>query len=227
MPSIFQLALGDDFERLHPQLQRHFGFASSDLIACRGTGVMDEIWRRGSWTVPFLAIGANRHILFPERGQSVPFTIENYAYRDSFGRETLTFVRSFELAADRRRRFDATMIFYAQRGRIVDYLGTHQHLAVDLYPRVDERGGLRISSGAMRLVQRRADLRVPWFFAGRAELHERYDGVRARFGIDVRISHPWFGPMFGYRGSFLTTYLDTRIAPVPVTVKPLREASRC
>ena len=35
-----------------------------------------------------------------------------------------------------------------ERARIVDYLGTHQHLAVDLELSVDERGGLRLRSGA-------------------------------------------------------------------------------
>jgi hypothetical protein len=60
----------------------------------------------------------------------VPFTIENYAYRDPLGRETVTWVRTFETT--KRRRFDAYMIWSEQRGRIVDYLGTHQHLAVDL-----------------------------------------------------------------------------------------------
>ena len=54
---------------------------------------MHEIWRGPFYTLPFLMIGTWRNIMFPERGRDVPFEIENYAYRDSFGRETVTWMR--------------------------------------------------------------------------------------------------------------------------------------
>ncbi len=50
--------------------------------------------------------------------------IENHAYVDRFGRETVTFNRTFELP-QRRRRFVATMVHSERRGGVVDYLGTH------------------------------------------------------------------------------------------------------
>jgi len=65
--------------------------------------VMDEIWRGPVVAVPFLRLGTMRHILFPEQGTGIPFTIENYAYRDGYGRETVTFVRTFEVRPYRRR----------------------------------------------------------------------------------------------------------------------------
>jgi len=131
MTSIYQRVLGSDFHRLHPQIQRRFGYCSEDRCASIGRGVMDEVWRGRFYTLPFLYIGTWRRIMFPERGRDVPFTIENYAYRDSFGRETVTWVRTFEIT--RRRRFDATMIHSTTRGCIVDYLGSHHHLAVDIH----------------------------------------------------------------------------------------------
>ena len=112
MTSIYQRALGADFERLHPQIQRRFGFASGDGVAAIGTGVMDEIWRGGPHTLPFLYVGTWRRIMFPERAQRVPFRIENYAYVDALGRETVTWLRTFHTS--RVRRFDAYMI-YSQR----------------------------------------------------------------------------------------------------------------
>jgi hypothetical protein len=36
--SIYRRALGDDFERLHPQIQRRFGFSSDDGVASIGRG---------------------------------------------------------------------------------------------------------------------------------------------------------------------------------------------
>lgn len=90
MSSIYQRALGADFERLHPRIQRRFGMPSADGIAQIGRGVMEEVWRGPLWTVPFLALGAWRRIMFPSRGRDIPFTISNYADRDGFGRETVT-----------------------------------------------------------------------------------------------------------------------------------------
>ncbi|MEO7061721.1 MAG: DUF4166 domain-containing protein, partial [Lapillicoccus sp.] len=82
MSSIFQQALGLDFDRLHPRLQQRFGFSSSDGTACIGTGTMDRVWRGRAGIGPFLHLGAMRNLLFPESGRGMPFTIENYAYRD-------------------------------------------------------------------------------------------------------------------------------------------------
>src|SRR5438128_12421607 len=126
MTSIYQLALGSDFDRLHPQIQRRFGFNSQDGIASIGSGVMDELWHGRFYTLPFLYLGTWRRIMFPEQGINVPFTIQNYAYRDRFDRETVTWIRTFQTG--RPRRFDAYMIHSRQRGKIVDYLGTHEHL---------------------------------------------------------------------------------------------------
>ncbi len=53
-----------------------------------------------------------------ERGTNVPFTIRNYAYWDSIGRETVTWIRDFQTR--RPRRFDADMILSQRRGKHVD-----------------------------------------------------------------------------------------------------------
>ena len=68
----------------------------------------------------------------------MPFQIVNYAYVDAYGRETVTWVRTFQ--TKRPRRFDAYMILSEERGIIVDYLGTHQHLAVDIDLKVAAMG---------------------------------------------------------------------------------------
>jgi hypothetical protein len=221
MSAIFEQALGSDFERLHPELRRRFSVSAG--TACVGTGVMDRVWHGGRRFVPLLRLGAGRHILFPERGTDVPFTIENYGYLDRFGRETVTFVRTFELARARRRRFDATMIYSPARGGIVDFLGTHQHLAVDLQVSVDASGGLRIRSGEQRLTEGLVKFRVPAALSGTATLHEWYDEAAGRFRIEVRVTNRRFGPIFGYHGSFTTRYVDTNQSPVPAAVRPLRE----
>lgn len=222
MTSIYQEVLGPAFDRLHPQVQKRFGFSSADGLASIGSGVMDELWHGRCYTLPFLYLGACRRIMFPERGVQVPFTIRNYAYRDRFGRETVTWIRTF--GTRRPRRFDAYMIHSRQRRKIVDYLGTHQHLAVDLDLSVDERGGLRLRSGEQRFYEGILGFRFPLFFSGIADVCEWYDDTIAKFRIEVRVTNRFWGQLFGYRGTFDVDWQPVR--DVPADVKPRREERR-
>lgn len=224
MKSIYELALGADFARLHPQIQRRFGFSSADGVASIGRGVMERVWHGPAYTLPFLYVGAWRRIMFPEQGRDVPFTIENYAYIDRFGRETVTWLRTFETR--RRRRFDAYMIYSEQRRRIVDYLGTHQHLAVDLDLAVDERGGLRIRSGEQRFYEGAVAFRFPMLFSGVANVCEWYDDATGRFRIEVEVSNRRWGPLFGYRGTFDVEWRPVSAPDIPTDVMPQREERR-
>lgn len=221
---VFRRALGADFERLHPQLQRRFGVGVSAGYACIGRGVMTEVRRGPWWTVPFLALGTTRNILFPERGRDVPFRIDNFPYVDSLGRETVTFVRTMAVRPGRRRRFDATMIYSAARGRVVDYLGTHQHLAVDLDLAVTDDGALSLTSGAQRFYEGPVAFRFPLLLSGRARLTERFDDEHGRFTIDLEVHNDVLGFLFGYRGSFVCEFPEA--GDVPDTVKPYREEVR-
>jgi hypothetical protein len=224
MTSIYQEVLGPAFERLHPQVQKRFGFSSADGVACVGTGVMEELWHGRFYTLPFLYVGSWRRIMFPERGINVPFTIENYAYRDHFDRETVTWIRTFQTR--RRRRFDAYMIHSRQRGKIVDYLGTHQHLAVDIDLTVDERGGLRLRSGEQRFYEGAIGFRFPLFFSGIADVCEWYDDAIEKFRIEVRVTNRFWGPLFGYHGTFNVEWKPVEPGNVPADVKPRREERR-
>ena len=226
MTSIFAQALGADFDRLHPMLRRRFGFAAADGIGCVGRGRMTEITRGPWWTRPFLSLGSWRNILFPDSGRDVPFTIENYAYVDGYGRETVTFVRTFEFSPVRRRRFDATMVRDPVRGGIVDYLGTHQHLAVDLEMSVGPAGELRLRSAAQRFYEGPVAFRFPLALSGVAELTEAYDDERGCFTIAVAVTNRRLGHLFGYRGEFTCEWPEVPAGRVPPTVKPLREERR-
>lgn len=222
MRSMFEHTLGEQqFERLHPMMQRRFGVGLASGEACVGRGVMTEIRRGPWWTVPFLQVGRLRNILVPDVGTDVPFTIENYPYIDPFGRETVTFVREY-VVRGRRRRFDATMILVGDR--IVDYLGTHQHLAVDLDLAVDADGGLLLTSGAQRFYEGVISFRFPMLLSGRATLRERYDDTDQRFHVDLEVRNDRFGFLFGYHGSFTCEWMPAIDAPT--RLKPVRHVPR-
>lgn len=225
MSSIYQDALGDDFRRLHPRMQWRFGFSSADRTCQIGTGTMDEVWRGPWWTVPFLLLGSTRRVLFPSRGCDVPFTISNYAYVDRFGRETVTWSRRFTFPK-RQRTFDATMVHSEERGTIIDYLGTHQHLAVDILCSVDEAGAMCIRTGEQRFYEGPIRFRFPLALSGEADVREWWDEDAECFRIEVHVANRLLGPLFGYRGSFTVTESPCSDADVPADVRPVREEVR-
>nr|AGU12052.1 protein of unknown function DUF4166 [uncultured organism] len=210
MTSIFQRVMGEEFDRLHPQLQRRFGVGLDAGYACIGRGTMSRIRRGPWWTVPFLQIGRLRNILVADVGQDVPFVIENFPYRDPFGRETVTFVRSY---AVRRRpsRFDATMIL--DGAKVLDYLGTHQHLAVDLELEAAADGSLLLRSGAQRFYEGPVAFRFPLLFSGRATLRESFDDEAGAYRISMEVHNRVFGFLFGYEGTFTCEFVPATDAP--------------
>lgn len=222
MSAVFEEALGEQFHDLHPMMQRRFRVGLETGEACVGRGVMTSIRRGPWWTVPFLQIGRLRNILVPGVGTDVPFVIENYPYRDELGRETVTFVRRYAMRPGRTARFDATMVLAG--GRVVDYLGTHQHLAVDLQLAVDDRGGLVLRSGAQRFYEGPIAFRFPMIFSGRATLHERWSEEDDRFYVDLEVRNPVFGFLFGYSGWFTCEWVAA--ADAPARLKPRRTEAR-
>jgi hypothetical protein len=228
MTSIYRRALGDDFDRLHPKMQWRFGFSSADETGQIGTGVMEEVWRGPWWTVPFLLLGSSRRVMFPSRGHQVPFTIANYAYVDRFGRETVTWSRRFDFPgrSERRRAFDATMIHSKERDAVVDYLGTHQHLAVDIHCSVDDDGAMCLRSGEQRFYEGRLAFRFPMLFSGNADVREWWDEEDQCFRISVHVANRAFGRLFGYHGRFTVTEHPCTPGEIPADVLPRREESR-
>ncbi|MFF3195990.1 DUF4166 domain-containing protein [Streptomyces misionensis] len=223
--SMFRTVLGDDFDRLHPELRRRFSVGLAGGEACTGRGVMHRIWHGPAYVKPFLALGATRNILVPRAGRDIPFVIENVPYTDTFGRETVSFVRTFDLPG-RPRRFDAQMVLSPKGDRILDYLGTHQHLASELHFAAEPDGSLLIRSGEHRFREGPVDVRVPELLGATAEVRESFDDTTGRFRVRVSVVNRRFGPLFGYEGSFTASYTDARSHGTRPGLRPLREEMR-
>jgi hypothetical protein len=152
----------------------------------------------------------------------VPFTIENFPYLDPFGRETVTFVREYRVRK-KPSRSDATMIL--SEGRVLDYLGTHQHLAVDLDLHVETDGSLKLTSNAQRFYEGRfVAFTFPMLFSGRAELHEQFDNEANVYRIKMEVHNRLLGFLFGYEGEFTCTFPAATDAPE--RLKPVRHERR-
>jgi hypothetical protein len=224
MISIYQRALGSDFANLHPEIQRRFSLTSEAGLAAIGTGIMDRVWHGAPYTLPFLYVGTWRSIMFPEQGRDVPFTIQNHAYKDPLDRETVTWVRTFRTR--RVRRFDAYMIYSEERNCIVDYLGTHQHLAVDIELRVRPNGGLQLRSGAQRFYEGPIAFNFPLLFSGVANVCEWYDDREKCFRIEVDASNRRWGKLFGYSGKFQVEWQRSSAEAIPHSILPRRVEPR-
>ncbi|CAM4202114.1 DUF4166 domain-containing protein [Paenibacillus alkaliterrae] len=224
MKSIYEQALGQDFHKLHPRIQQRFGFSSQDRKASIGHGVMKRIWYNKLVSLP-LYIGTFRHIMFPQGGSNIPFSIENFAYRDRYGRETVTWIRKYKFQRA-VRQFDATMIYSKKRDQIVDYLGNMQHLAVDLDISAAPNGGIRIRSGEQRFYEGKLQFRFPRLCTGSAEVNEWYDDREDCCKITVDVRNPAFGQIFRYEGSFQATFIAADPAYIPVGIQPLRDEIR-
>lgn len=220
--SIYEEVMGAEFERLHPKIQERFGFNGASGKRAIGRGVMERVWHGPLYTLPFLMVGTWRNIMFPEQGRDVPFTIENWAYKDSFGRETVTWLRVFQVG--KGRRFDAYMVRDPHRNVLVDYLGTHQHLAVDIELSVAENGGLRLVSGEQRFYEGRLGFKFPMLFSGVASVCEWFDDELGKYRIEVEVRNPTWGPLFGYSGTFDVEWVEGDA--VPDSVKPVRDEAR-
>lgn len=118
------------------------------------------------------------------------------------------------------------MIHSNKRGTIVDNLGTHQHLAVDLHCWVDDDGAMCLRSGEQRLYEGPLAFRFPLLFSGAAEVGEWWDSAAECFRIEVHVANRRFGPLFDYRGSITVDERPCAAHQIPGDVLPDRGEAR-
>lgn len=217
MTGIYRRALGDDFDRLHPRLRERYDLASDGTRAMVGRGRMRRVWSR-PLARPALRLAARRNLPFPETGEDVPFTVENVAYRDRFGREAVAWTRAFETAPP--RRFDATMVYGEERDCVVDYLGRYADVVSDLHLSVTADRGLHVRGRDARLLPGRLGVAIPRPLAVHADVFESYDDAAARVEVEVTVHSPTLGRLFGYEGWFEPTFPPPGDVP---RVRPARE----
>src|SRR5260370_35806367 len=117
------------------------------------------------------------------------------------------------------------MIVSEQRKCIVDYLGRHQHHAVDIDLSVASNGGLRVRSGAQRFYEGLVAFSFPMLFSGVADVCEWYDDTDKCFRIEVVVKNRTWGRLFGYKGHFQVEWRSV-VAGVPETLLPRRTERR-
>ena len=231
---IYQLALGEDFTRLAPEVQEYFSLAAGSGSYGIGEGVFDVVGCRQRWLRPLLALTGSEEAFFPEYGERIPFRIENHAHVDPFGRPALTARREIYFPSGTRLFHDTTSAVLSpgrqanDRARLVDHIGRYRRLATDLDVAVTDEGRLRGISRASRLFLGPLRIPLPAALDAKAYAEQWWDGTEGKHRIQVKVIQPQIGLVLVYAGRF-----DYRLAPylpgtVPGTALPrYAEPDRC
>lgn len=187
--SVYQRALGERFAALDPRLRAYFGPIAPGSVGS-GQGAFDVVGPTVGALRPLLLVLAWRHVLFPESGRGVPFTVRNEARADG----TLTATRIVSFPGRTRTMQDVMTV---RHGQIVDRLGRRGGLEITLAVAVVD-AGLRLRS--TRWSWRLGRLRLPLSSLARVSVDERIvDGLQR---VDARVRAPLLGEVFRYTGPF-------------------------
>lgn len=208
MKSIYHQALGDKFHDLHPEMQKKYGLTSQQNVMALGQGRMTEIRGTHPLIRPLLLAGVRDHLIFAERGHRVPFTLENYAFTDENGRETLSWIRRFFFPYA-IRGLDAAMHFDEEKQKIIDDIGKSGVLQMELDLHVTPEGGLFMSSNGMTY---KGKYHLP---SPKTAIYEHYDEIEEAFRVHVHVSHSLFGTLLMYEGIVHTEFLPMTYSNIP------------
>ncbi|MEY2686214.1 MAG: hypothetical protein RL375_412 [Pseudomonadota bacterium] len=184
--SPMQRALGRDWDRLPPALQAHHRAAPS---TDKGELEIDFPTAMQPWLHLIAAIGA----LVSRKGRHVRTTVDK-----QMDGERQHWRRTMRYADGRVFRFDSVWV-PSTPGRFIEYV--NPWLGLEMEPSVR---GQQIHCRGTRFILRLGGrmLTLPqWLGPGvtgfvEAALDEQ------RFAMDFRMTHPWFGQLFRYSGTF-------------------------
>ncbi|PSP49664.1 DUF4166 domain-containing protein [Halobacteriales archaeon QH_3_68_24] len=218
MTGVYEHALGDAADDLHPRVRERYGIGPDDGVACVGRGRMDI--DNGTLALPALYAMPARDLLFPETGTDVPFTVTTVGYRID-GYEALTTRRTFDFG-DRQRRFDSVTVRDHENERLLDFLGRGGLIASELRPRVED-GALVVGGGRQWTRLGSRYLGLPGPLAADVEVRDRYDEGDERFHVTATVTNPLTGRILRYRGTFTQEFEDWET--VPEEYRPTRLTS--
>lgn len=197
--SIYEKVLGTTFRNMHPKLQKRYRIVEGDVLTAKGE--MKQIVGGPKWLYPLWLLGTLCKLVFPERGENIPFTITNRAYRAADGLEEVHWERAFQFPR-KTRYFNAVMSYDPKRQIIKDYLGEPSPLYSDLKLTVHADGSLEMVSVKQRLVIGKLEIPLPKLFHGVARVRESYDEQSEHYRISVHVANKIIGDVFSYEGVF-------------------------
>ena len=198
MTPLFERALGEEWDELHPKLRERYGVVAGENREAVGTGEMSRL-SRNALALPVLYLGTTDDFLFPEQGTDVPFSITTRAFVDDEGHEALVLERRFE--TEPARTFVDTLRWNPKRDCITDFFGRSGHVVADLHLRAAD-GALALDLGRQWLRVRGRYVAVPGALAVDGSLRDWYDGDTSTYNVAIDIRTSLVGRVFACRGRF-------------------------
>jgi len=193
--SVWQRALGDDYELLSPGLRDYFARPPEGTVG-RGSGRYEVAGSSRRWLRPVLVVLAWRRILFPEFGHGIPFTVTNTPAGAALrGWRTFDFPSRPRVMQDEMRIVD---------DRLHDFLGRRGELEAQLELEVVD-GALRLHTERLWLNLGRVRLALPRLARIRLVEESVENGQR----VSAVLSSPVIGDWFEYTGEFRYAYISS------------------
>ena len=206
MTGLFERAVGEGWENLHPRVRDRYGLVAADGHEAVGIGRMRSL-ESHPLAGPALRLGTVDDFLFPEGGTDVPFEIVTESFVDDAGFEALHLRRRFR--TDPPRTFVDTLRWDPDRGRVVDLFGRRGLVAAELCIR-EVDGHLALSIGPQWLRVGGRYPRIPDLVSAGGRLRDYYDEAAARFRVAAEITSPLLGTVFRYDGVFESAFRPAR-----------------
>jgi len=199
--SIYQSAMGNQFEKLHEKLRERYKFQNEKPFVASGT--MTYIEGGPKWLYPLFKLAVRWKFLFPEHGKDIPFKIVNTPQIGPNGEKQIHWERIFYFEKEKKKRyFNALMSLDEEQQIIQDYLGEPFLFYSDLLLSATSSGNLKIESKRQRFICGRWEIPLPKIFQGLATVIESYMDEEDLYLIRVIVKNPLIGTLFSYEGEF-------------------------
>lgn len=192
---LFKQALGEDWQKLHPAIRKHYDLRPGQSVTLNGT--MDKV-SHSSWVKPLIWIGRMFGALVPYNGTNIPVEVKNVCPPQH---NHVHFLRHFAFPGRPPYPFNSRMEYW-QGNSIVEFvrfgLGIRMKLSVVGNALRYETDGYiwRIGKLSIALPDN--------LFFGRGEIWER--GIdKDRVDTEFTMIHPLYGATFHYGGQFQVT----------------------
>ena len=195
---VFLRALGEDAQRLHPEMLARLQTPSSHR---RAVGVFTVAGSRFRWLTALALPVVGADAVVTRLGRDVPFSVVTTAGRDASGRATLDTVREFGFP-DGVQRIRDRLTVSVHPGLVRNVLGAAGRVELIEECSVTDRGFLRMRTRrvALRLGGRRFAL--PGVLRVDVDVEDGWDAEARWHTIALRARNPLLGTVLEYRGRY-------------------------
>jgi|SRR5579859_896955 len=170
-------------------------------------GLMHDVWHKPGWLGPVYWVLGKLGILVPYNGREVPTTVRIVPGVYANGRLFHRWERT--LRFEKPVRFNTTFIYDSGLRTVVEMVGPGETIAIAWTCRFVPPGRLTLDTQACALSIGSRRLWLPrrlWrLMFGTMHFTQDADAARDDMAhINLLISHPLLGEVFGYRGTFRT-----------------------